>query len=103
MRRLVAPWLLSLLLASCVSATPTLPSPAGTSSNTSEPTQLAMAKRWTLGPVADIAVSADAAYVLHSPTNSQGALSNATDTRLARIDRASGRVATAGPFPFAMR
>src|SRR4029077_20955816 len=40
---------------------------------------------------------------LYSPTTSEGALSNATDTRLARIDRASGRVATAGPFPFAMR
>jgi hypothetical protein len=62
-----------------------------------------MDKRWALGPVADIAVGADAVYVLYAPPTSEGALSNATDTRLARIDRVSGRVVTAGPYPFAMR
>ena len=64
---------------------------------------MALAKQWTLGPVADVAVGPQAAFVLYSPPNTEGALSNATDTRLARIDRASGRVLTAGPFPFAMR
>jgi hypothetical protein len=55
-----------------------------------------------LGPVADVAVSAEAVYVLYSPGGSNGAQANATDTRLARIDRKSGTLVTAGPFPRAM-
>ncbi|TMC96749.1 MAG: hypothetical protein E6J05_13485 [Chloroflexi bacterium] len=104
MRPPLALLLSALLLASCASgaaagrSTPTVAaSPSGV------PTQLSVDKQWKLGPVADVAVGVDAVYVLYAPPTSEGALSNATDTRLARIDRVSGRVVTAGPYPFAMR
>jgi hypothetical protein len=64
-------------------------------------TPLALTKRWRLGPVGDIAVSPEAVYALYTPATVEGALAYATDNRLARIDRMSSALITAGPFPYA--
>src|SRR6266702_3283430 len=102
MRRSMALVICSVVLASCTSATTAgRSSPMPTSSPSGQSGQLTMDQRWPVGPVADIAVGRDAVYVLYSPPTSEGALSNATETRLGRIDRASGKLITAGPFPFA--
>jgi hypothetical protein len=99
----------SILLASCAPAgtaaksTPPAASPASSPSlQASSP--LPLAKHWALGPVVDVAVSTEAAYVLYAPADSTGEKGFATThTRLARIDRSSGLVMTAGPYPFAIR
>ena len=100
MRLALALLLASLLLASCSSAgnsaNPTLsPSAAGA--------PLAFTKQWKLGPVEDMAVSPVAVYAVYTPASIQGALAQVTDNRLARIDRVSGAMITAGPFPYAVR
>jgi ligand-binding sensor domain-containing protein len=56
-----------------------------------------------LGAVDDLALTAEAVYALYTPAGTQGSLAGAPDTMLARIDRASGAVRTAGPFPGARR
>lgn len=95
--------LCSFVLASCAAGstatkpTPTLTSPTAVPARPGTP--LALTKQWTVGPVADIAVTPDAVYVLHTTAASQGAQAFARDTRLARIDRRSGALSTAGPFP----
>ena len=99
---------ISFLLVSCASGGAGVSSPPAAGGSTpsapaSSPAPLPESKQWKLGPVADIAVSPDAIFALYSPTTTEGALTNATDTRLARIDRGSGVVVTAGPFPFAMQ
>lgn len=103
------PWpallLCCFLLLSCREAaqrTPPTSSPTSTTIDSRSPA-LAVTRLWNLGPVADIAVGPEAVYALYSPGTSEGALANATDTRLARIDRTTGVVLTAGPFPFALR
>ena len=50
-----------------------------------------------------MAVSPVAVYAVYSPANIQGAITQVTDNRLARIDRTSRAMITAGPFPYAMR
>jgi len=102
-RRLTAAVLAALLLGSCSGSGGLAgPSPAqGANAATPSVAPLAFTRQWNVGPVADIAVGPQAVYVLYAPPTSEGALANATDTRLARIDRTSGRVLTAGPFPFA--
>lgn len=57
----------------------------------------------TLGAVDDLAVSPRAVYALYTPAGTQGALAGADNAMLARIDRASGAVRRAGPFPGALR
>ena len=88
--------LCSLLLASCASGGTSTTSPPPTPST--GPTPVSFAGHWTLGPVDDIAVSPEAAFVLYSPAGSNGDQAHG----LARVDRKSGTVLTAGPFPYAM-
>ena len=61
------------------------------------------APRVALGAVADLAVSSQAVYALYTPAGTQGKLAGAMNTMLARIDRGSGTVRKAGPFPGALR
>ncbi len=95
----------SLLLVACAGGTTSRVTPPTTSpltvTSSPEIAPLVETRHWNLGPVADIAVGQDSVYLLYSPPTSEGALANSTDTRLARIDRASGVVVTVGPFPFA--
>src|SRR5260370_4816073 len=88
----------SLLLASCAWGGVSPPAATATSS---APPALPFAKQWKLGPVEDMAVSPVAVYAVYSPANIQGAMAQVTDNRLARIDRVSGAIITAGPFPYA--
>ena len=57
----------------------------------------------TLGAVTDLALSPRALYVLYAPTGTQGALAGAATTMVARVDRQTGAVRLAGPFPGALR
>lgn len=97
--------LCSFLMAACGSgggsanATQSPASAAPSANPTAEP--LAFAQQWKLGQVEDIAVSPTAVYTLYTPASIQGAVSQVTDNRLARIDRSTGTVITAGPFPYA--
>ncbi len=102
MRGLTLPSLVALLLVSCGGGGATGLS-SGHAPTAASPlvAPLAVIRQWKLGPVADLALGPQAVYVLYSPPTSEGALANATDTRLARIDRTTGQVVTAGPFPFA--
>jgi hypothetical protein len=97
--------LASLLLASCstggANAGAGMPSSGTSPPSAPNGTSLPVTRSWKLGPIADLAVGPNAVYALYSPATSEGALPNATDTRLARIDRTTGAVMTAGPFPFA--
>jgi len=87
------------LLASCASGGAS--SPAATATSSAPGSALPFSKQWKLGPVEDMAVSPVAVYAVYSPASIQGAMAQVTDNRLARIDRVSGAMITAGPFPYA--
>ncbi len=57
---------------------------------------------WSIGFVTAIALSPDAAYTLFDPKGAQGPTQGPQAWMLARIDRATGAVRTAGPFPDAV-
>lgn len=102
MRAGIATLLALLVLTSCSTGGDRMPSPGASAPATTPASALLPVTRfWKLGPVADLAVGPHGVYALYSPATSEGALPNATDTRLARIDRTTGALATAGPFPFA--
>jgi outer membrane protein assembly factor BamB len=99
MRLSLALLLGSVLLASCASGSAS--PPAATATSSAPNSALPFEKQWKLGPVEDMAVSPVAVYAVYSPASIQGAMAQVTDNRLARIDRMSGSVTTAGPFPYA--
>lgn len=78
--------------ANSVRSTPSTSSPATT--------VLTAGSATNLGPVAAMALSPEAVYALYAPSATPGP-SGALKTRLVRIDRKSGAVLTAGPFPWA--
>jgi hypothetical protein len=80
-----------------VTTSPT-PSTSAEVGATPSPTPPWVARQVALGPVSAMALDAVSVYVLYAPTPTVG-VADSTQTRLARIDRHSGSVRTAGVFP----
>ncbi len=78
-----------------LSGTPPSPSPSPSPSGMYNGT-------WSIGFVTAIAVSPEAVYALYVPKGTQGTMEGAANTMLARVDRATGQVRTAGPFAGAL-
>lgn len=106
-KRMASAIALPLLICACQSSSAPNPSAhtsAGvTPSSVDGSWQTPSAREVTLGAVGDLAVSPQAVYALYTPAGTQGNLAGAINTMLARIDRASGIVHKAGPFPGALR
>lgn len=93
---------------------PSLPAPPPASAlptSHPSPTQLPSASTWpepgargaALGFVGALAVTPQAVFALYTPPETEGVLNGAPSTMVARIDRVSGAVLKAGPFPGALR
>lgn len=106
-KRMASAVALPLLICACQSSSAPNPSAhtsAGvTPSSVAGSWQTPSAREVTLGAVGDLAVNPQAVYALYTPAGTQGKLAGAINTMLARIDRASGIVHKAGPFPGALR
>jgi hypothetical protein len=102
---------IALALVAAVALIGACASPAGTSIRSPQSTGLtpSPASNWQttpevpLGAVGDLEVSPRAVYALYTPVGTQGKLAGAANVMVARIDRASGIVRKAGPFPGAFR
>ena len=76
-------------------------SPAPLPSPSPDPKAL-LGRGWTIGSVVAMTVTTDAVFALYVPPGTQGEIQGSVNTMLARIDRSSGSVKTAGPFPGAL-
>jgi hypothetical protein len=83
------------------SPTTAQPSPIQHQSPSAWPTS--RAREVALGFVSALAVTQQAVFALYTPPGTEGVLNGARNTMVARIDRVSGVVLKAGPFPGALR
>jgi len=75
-------------------------SPSPSPSATATPTSSWVRRKVSIGPVTAMALDSSAVFALYAPTPVNGGI-DPSKMALARIDRATGAVATSGIFPYA--